>query len=120
MEEQSILKSTKKLLGLSDDFKVFDLDVMVGINAALATLAQVTNGVFVPIEGETTTWDDLSVKDPTVVNMAKQYIYLRTRLVFDPPSTSFVLSAIKEQIKEHEGRLEVEASKPITIILEAP
>lgn len=119
MEEQNILKSIKKLLGLSDDFKAFDLDVMVGINAALATLAQVTNGVFVPIE-EGTTWGDLSVKDPTVLNMAKQYIYLRTRLIFDPPSMSFLLSAIKEQIKEHEWRLEVEASKPIAIILEAP
>lgn len=120
MEEQSILKSTKKLLGLSDDFKAFDLDVLVNINAALATLAQITNGVFVPLEDENTVWGDLSVKDLTVLNMAKQYIYLRTRLAFDPPNTSFVLTAIKEQIKEHEWRIEVEASKPIAIILETP
>ena len=120
MEEQSILKSIKKLLGLSDDFKAFDLDVLVGINAALATLAQVTNGVFIPIKDDAATWGDLSVKDQTVLNMAKQYIYLRTRLIFDPPTMSFLLSAIKEQIKEHEWRLEVEASKPIAIILETP
>jgi len=39
--------------------------------------------------------------------MVKTYVYLRVRFIFDPPTTSYLLEAMKEQIKEFEWRLNV-------------
>lgn len=115
IDDNSILNTVKKLLGLAADYTAFDTDVMVMINSALATLAQVTNGVFYPITGSEETWDMITVSNETSREMVKLYVYLRVRYTFDPPQISFVLNSISEQIRECEWRLEVE-SHPISLI----
>ena len=106
--EKSILKSTKKILGLGDDYDVFDLDVITHINAVFSTLQQLGVGPAAGfmIEDDGPTWDDFLLKDPRLNNV-KTYVYLRVRLLFDPPATSFAISAMQEQIKELEWRLMV-------------
>jgi hypothetical protein len=60
------------------------------------------------IEDETANWDDFLVMvDDLQYNSVKTYVYLRTRMLFDPPSTSFVITAMNEQVKELEWRLNV-------------
>jgi hypothetical protein len=106
--EQSILLSTKKILGISSDYVVFDLDILTHINSAFSTLAQLGVG---PVEGfmiedETAQWADFFGDAPDIqLNSVKTYIYLRVRQVFDPPTTSYAISAFNEQIKELEWRL---------------
>lgn len=104
----SILKGTKKILGLAEDYDAFDLDVITHINSAFSTLAQLGVG---PAEGfvledDTTKWVELLGSDPRL-NVVKSYVYLRVRLLFDPPSTSFAIASFKEQIQEMEWRLQV-------------
>ena len=103
---ESILDTTKKVLNLADNYDVFDPDVMMHINSAFSTLAQLGVG---PAQGfaisdASATWDDFLGGDPKFNNV-KTYIFLRVKLVFDPPSTSFGITAVEQQIKELEWRL---------------
>lgn len=102
----SILKNTKKILGIGEDYTAFDVDVLTHINSAFSTLNQLGLG---PVDGfsvedETTTWDTFLADDPKL-NSVKTYVYLRVRLIFDPPATSYAIDSFKEQIKELEWRL---------------
>jgi len=104
--EESILKSTKKILGLADDYTPFDLDVITHINATFSILDQLgigpDGGFF--IEDTTTEWIDYEVP-PNQLNLIKTYVFLKVRMLFDPPTTSFLIDAMNNQIKEYEWRL---------------
>lgn len=104
--EQSILKSTKKILGLAEEYDAFDLDVITFINAAFSTLDQAGIGPlggFV-IEDDTAVWADFVVAD-SQLQMVKTYIYLKVRLQFDPPSTSYQIESAEKQLEEYLVRL---------------
>jgi hypothetical protein len=105
--EESILTSTKKILGIASDYLVFDLDIITHINSALSTLTQLGVGPTAGfmIEDSTPKWDDFIVSNNPLMNMCKTYVFLRVKMLFDPPTTSYLLSAIKEQLAEHEWRL---------------
>ena len=107
--EDSILKSVKKNLGLVPEYTPFDEMVLTHINTAFSTLYQLGVGPTTgfAIEDDTTTWDDFIAGDISIVNACKTYVYLRTRLLFDPPPTSFALQAMKEQLVEYEWRISV-------------
>jgi hypothetical protein len=106
--ETSILTSTKKILGIPDDYTVFDLDIITHINTAFSTLTQLGVG---PAEGfmiedNTAEWTDFIVDD-LQYNSVKTYVYLKVRQLFDPPTTSYLITAFNEQIRELEWRLNV-------------
>ena len=112
---ESILQSIKKLLGISSEDTHFDMDIILHINAAFATLHQLGVGpenTFV-IEDDKPTWYDFT-EDDDQFNNVKPYVYLSVRLIFDPPTSSFVLSAMERQLKELEWRLNVSASNKST------
>lgn len=106
--ENSILKSTKKILGLSDTYNAFDLDILTHINAVFAELDQLgigpVNGYF--IEDDAATWDDFLVPD-NQRSLVRTLMFLKVRLLFDPPTTSFHLEAAKNQIEKYEWLLNV-------------
>jgi hypothetical protein len=106
--EQSILNSTKKILGISDDYTVFDLDIITHINSALSTLTQLGVGPAsgFMIEDDTAEWADF-IEDDIQYNAVKSYVYLKVRSLFDPPTTSYLISAVDKQIAEFEWRLNV-------------
>jgi hypothetical protein len=104
----SILNSVKKILGIAEDYTAFDVDILMHINTVFATLNQVGVG---PVEGfmiedDTSTWDAFLGTDLRRNNV-KTYVYLRVRMLFDPPATSYLIDALKEQYKELEWRLNV-------------
>lgn len=106
---ESILTSTKKILGLAEDYTVFDNDIIFHINTAFATLYQIgigPNEGFM-IEDATALWGDFVGTDQRLA-MVKTYVYLRVRLLFDPPSTSFHIQAIQDEIRQQEWRLNVQ------------
>ena len=106
---ESILNEIKKMLGIEAEYKHFDVDIIVHINAALMTLHQLGVGPEEPalITSELDTWHNV-LGDIRLIQAVKTYIYLKVRLVFDPPSSSFVLDALKRQADELEWRLNVQ------------
>lgn len=104
----SILTSIKKLLGITEDYTHFDTDIVMHINSVFSILTQL--GVGPPegfyIQDKTTIWDEY-ITDPNKIEMVKSYMYLKVRLLFDPPSSSSVIEAFNKQISEFEWRLNV-------------
>lgn len=103
----SVLTSVKKLLGLDESCKDFDVDVIVNINAAIETLRQL--GANIPdgymITSKEETYDDLLGDENNLRNQVEMYLYLKTRLGFDPPTNSYLVDSIKGQIDELEFRI---------------
>lgn len=104
----SILTSIKKLLGITEDYTHFDTDIVMHINSVFSILTQL--GVGPPegfyIQDKTTIWYEY-ISDPNKIEMVKSYMYLKVRLIFDPPSSSSVIEAFNKQISEFEWRLNV-------------
>lgn len=108
--EDSILATIKKMLGLDPNYDAFDTDVIVFINTALMTLQQIGVG---PVNGFTLTgmdqtWEEFLPSDK-MLEGAKTYIYLSVKMMFDPPTSSFVMDAMKQQKEELEWRLREQA-----------
>lgn len=104
----SILTSIKKLLGITEDYSQFDADIIMHINSVFSTLMQIGIGPKsgFAITGEQETWNDF-IGDNKKQQSVISYVYLKVRLLFDPPSSSVLVSAINEQIKEFEWRLSI-------------
>lgn len=103
---ESILDSVKKGLGLAPDYEAFDADIIMHINSAFSVLNQLGVGPTVGyrIEDATERWSDfLGNGDDS--SFVKTYVYLKVKLVFDPPTTGFVLTSIEKQITELEWRI---------------
>lgn len=104
--EHSILKSTKKILGIDPSYTAFDLDIITHINATFSTLHQLGFGpdLGFAIEDDSAVWTDFE-PEPIWLNHIRTYVFLKVRVIFDPPNTSFVLAALERQITELEFRL---------------
>lgn len=101
------------MLGMTEDYDAFDTDILVGINSVMLTLHQLGIG---PEEGYTVTsedetWGDLLGADNVLLKAAQQYIFLKVRLIFDPPSASSHIEAMNKAISELEWRLTLQAEK---------
>lgn len=107
----SILITIKKMLGIDQAYTVFDSELVVFINTALMVLEQVGLGPsgFV-ITGESETWDDF-LTDMNKFEGAKTYVYIKTRLAFDPPTNSSLLKSLEDTMKELEWRLNVKGEQ---------
>lgn len=106
--EDSILNSIKKLLGLTEDYTVFDSDIIIHINTYLGVLNQMGIGkIGFAIEDAEATWDDFLSDHYASLNEAKTYVGLRVKMVFDPPSSSLVAEAMNKNIEELGWRLNV-------------
>lgn len=107
----SILTSIKKLLGITEEYKQFDPDIIIHINSVFLTLKQLGVGpekVFA-ITGEYETWDQFLPEDNPNFEAVKSYMYIKVKLLFDPPMSSAVIEAMNQMVKEYEWRLNVEA-----------
>jgi len=110
--ENSILISTKKMLYLAEEDTAFDHDVVVHINSVFADLHQLGIG---PADGYaiddagTETWDDYITLGvlPMPLQSVRSYVFLRVKLLFDPPTTGYLVEATNEQIQKAEWRLNV-------------
>ena len=104
--KNSILTSIKKLLGITESCTDFDTDIIMHINTVLMTLSQLGVGTEgFQIEDKNAVWSDFIKSDKLAAT--KSYVYLRVKLLFDPPLNSAIVEAIKESIRELEWRLNV-------------
>lgn len=107
----SILTSVKKKLGIQEDYEHFDDDIIMDINTVFMTLNQLGVGPEEPfrIENKMDYWDDFIEEGQ--IEAVKSYMYMRVRLMFDPPSSSFMVESLNKQIAELEWRMLVQAEK---------
>jgi hypothetical protein len=106
--EQSILTGTKKILGLAEDYTAFDHDIITHINTAFSTLTQLGVGPAVgfAIDDAAPVWADF-LTDDLQYNSVKSYVFLRVKLLFDPPATSYAITSFEKQLDELTWRLNV-------------
>ena len=108
--EESILTSIKKLLGITEEYDHFDSDIIMHINTVLMILTQLgvgpTKGFM--ISDKTSTWSDFLPSDKNLESV-KTYVYLKVKLLFDPPLSSVVMECTNRVISELEWRINSEA-----------
>lgn len=108
--DESILTSIKKLLGISEEYTQFDNDIIMHINTVFMNLTQLGVGPSVGfyIEDDNASWSDfVDIENNAPLQAIKTYIYLKVKLLFDPPLSSSVIEAMNRQISELEWRLNV-------------
>ena len=107
----SILTSIKKLLGIAQECTDFDMDLIIHINSVLMILTQLGVGPEkgFTIEDSRDLWKDFLEDDLSKLEAVRTFVYLKVRLIFDPPSSSAVIESINRTISELEWRLNVAA-----------
>lgn len=124
----SIFLTVKKLLGVAEEYHAFDIDILTAINATFLTLNQLGIGPRLPFQlplmadllpddeeetwrddpAVTTTWDDFLEDQKEYLAAVQTYVYQRVRLIFDPPTNSFLVDAIQKSCEEFEWRFTVQ------------
>lgn len=105
--DESILNSVKKMLGMTSEYTAFDLDIIIHINTVFVTLYELGIGAEAfSIKDSTAIWSDF-LKDSKNLELVKTYMYLKVRLVFDPPTSSAALQAMQELAREYEFRISI-------------
>lgn len=102
----SIMVTIKKMLGIAQEYNAFDVDIRVIINSVFLALNQLGVGPKLPfqITGPDETWSDFLGDQSELLAGVETYVYLKTRLIFDPPTNSFIVDAYKKQCDEFEWR----------------
>lgn len=105
---ESILTSVKKLLGIAEEYTQFDTDIIMHINSVFATLTQIGAGPSTgfSITDKSAAWNDFT-NGNLDIEMVKSYVYLKVRLLFDPPQSSAVMESMNRMISEFEWRISV-------------
>ena len=116
--ENSILTSIKSLLGIEADYTHFDSDIIMHINSVFFILWQLgvnPESDSFSITDSSTTWDHYTLTNLNL-NAVKSYVYLKVRLLFDPPLSNALIQIIKDQITELEFRIMITVDpKPIIV-----
>ena len=109
----SILNSIKKKLGIEPDDKNFDTELIMHINSAFGICFQLGVGPKKSpyrITDDSNTWDEFMQGNQ--IETIKDYIFAKVKIIFDPPTSSFVLESYKELAREFEWRCNVDAETP--------
>jgi hypothetical protein len=111
MGEESILDSIKQLIGIQEDDTSFDYDIQVAINSIFSVITQLGIGpeTGFMITGNKETWSDFMADNDPRFQSLKSYVYMRVKMLFDPPLSASVTEAMSSAIKEMEWRLNVTA-----------
>jgi len=112
----SILTSIKQMLGIEGAYTHFDSNIVMHINTTFLSLQQIGVG---PVEGfsisdATAKWSDF-IGDNKLLEAVKSYMYLKVKLLFDPPNTSFVLDSLERLATQLEWRLNIQVDTPAVV-----
>ena len=110
---ESILTTIKGLLGITEEYSHFDNQIIAYINTVWMTLYQIGVGKKdFSITSDEQQWTDFLGKSKKL-EAVKTYVYLKVKLVFDPPQSASVQQALKQQADELEWRLNVESETEV-------
>ena len=104
----SILTSVKKLLGIDEAYEHFAADLIMHINSVFMILCQMGVGPSTPyvITDSSDEWTDFS-DDVETMNAVRSYVFMKVRMIFDPPQNGTLMDSLKQLIDECEWRLNV-------------
>ncbi len=108
---ESILDSIKEFLGIGKDYEAFDQELILTINGCFTVLNQLNCGeedFYITSSDEV--WEDF-IKDKKNIQGVKNFVCLKTKLMFDPPSNSFVVESYQKLIDEFVWRLNHQCEK---------
>lgn len=110
---ESVLTSIKKMLGIVEEYTHFDADLIMHINSVLSILNQIGVGPSegFSIEDKEDVWTDFIPQSPKL-EFVKSYVYMKVKLLFDPPISSAAIDSINRLISELEWRILV-ATDPV-------
>lgn len=102
----SVLLSTKQMLGISPEDTSFDVNVLMNINTALTILMELglTEAEDQLVTNDKMTWDDL-LGGRTDIEYVKTYVYQKVKMIFDPPTSTAAIDAMQRSINELEWRI---------------
>ena len=110
---ENILESVKLMLGIQNDYTAFDQQILLHTNSVFVILNQLGVGPSNIFTADSSSvWSNFLVDDSTDLNLVKSYVYLKVRLLFDPPTSSFAIEAMNKQAQEYEWRLNVFVDPP--------
>ena len=105
--DQSVLYSVKYICGIHPANHDFDHDLIPALNSVLFILYQegLSDKPYRVVD-ETLTWGDilLNGEHPEAISTIVEWVGLRTKMIFDPPTSSALMDALKENIAELEWR----------------
>lgn len=105
----SILTSIKKLIGIDESYVIFDTDLIIHINSVFMILGQLGYGPKdFSIKDKSTKWTEF-ISEENKIEAVRTYMFMKVKLIFDPPSSSAVIEAYKQFINEFEWRINVAA-----------
>lgn len=111
MNDNSILESIEALLETPEGDSNYDSVIKTHINSVFMILRQIgigpKNGFIIKSKEET--WSDFLDEDLEMLEAVRTYVYLKVKLIFDPPSSTIVLESINGMIKELETRFNYES-----------
>lgn len=102
----SILTSIKNLLGITEEYSHFDAAVIMHINSILMILEQLGVGpdCGFRITGAAEKWDQF-LPSEFYLEAVKSYVYIKVKLLFDPPLSTAVLESMNRMAAELEWRI---------------
>ena len=109
----SILTSVKALQGIQEEDESFDQELIMDINSVFMVLYQLGVGPKKPfsITDKSQTWSEF-LGDRDDISLVRSYMYLKVRLLFDPPQSGVLHEAMERQVEECEWRINVQAESP--------
>lgn len=112
--ESSILLSIKKAIGAAPEYTPFDVDIIMHINAQLANLYQfgLDAAKSLVVNGPDQLWSDLISANDSRLQFVKTYVYAKVKMIFDPPTSTAQMQALKDAAAESEFRISVAVDKP--------
>lgn len=112
--QSSILLSIKKAIGASPDYTPFDVGIIMHINSQLANLYQIglNAAKSVVVDGPDQLWTDLIPAGDSRLQFVKTYVYAKVKMIFDPPTSTAQMQALKDAAAESEFRISVAVDKP--------
>jgi len=115
--DDSILTSIKAMLGIDEADESFDTDIIININSILMDLNLLGIGPSAGFEisDKTTTWNDFIGVVDVSLSAVKTYIYMKIKLVFDPPSTAAKISAMERQISEYGWKINIQSEEVLNV-----
>jgi hypothetical protein len=99
--DENILDSVKTYLGIAADELGFDAEILMLINSAFSTLADVNISAMptTMVTDNTLEWSAVPMDDGQLGNV-KLYVFIEVKLAFDPPQLPAVLSSFSERKQE--------------------
>lgn len=117
----NIIQSTRNALGLPEEHSDFEDEVKLHISASLTVLNQNGIGVIPFSLTDSSTWDDFFDESQVLGNEVKAlvptYVFIKTKLLFDPPSQLSTAEFYKEYTNELLWRLNAAYSVSEEVIL---